>query len=59
MKDLEFAASLLECYIVSNNKKDLFALFDLDTGKQCSHFYTLPQWAELNEAEEVLSYVGQ
>lgn len=58
MKDLVLAAQLLECYIVSNDK-DLFALFDLDTGKQCSHFYSLPQWAELNEAEEVLSYAGQ
>jgi hypothetical protein len=57
MKDLELAASLLECYIVSNNK-GLYALFCNDTGRQCSYFYTLAQWAELNEAEEVLNYTG-
>jgi hypothetical protein len=56
MKDLELSAQLLECYIISNNK-GLFALFDLDLGFQCSDFYSLDQWAELNEAEIVINYL--
>ena len=56
MKDLELAAQLLECYIVTNNK-GLFALFDLDLGFQCSDFYSLGQWAVLNEAEIVINYL--
>lgn len=56
MKDLELSAQLLECYIVSNNR-GLFALFDNDTGFQCSDFYSLDQWAELNEAEIVINYL--
>lgn len=58
MKDLELSAQLLECYIVSNNK-GLFALFDNDTGFQCSDFYSLNSWAVLNHADVLLNYTGK
>lgn len=57
MNDLELSAELLDCYIVSNNK-DKYALFDNETGLQCSEFHSLKEWADLNEAEVVLNYTG-
>lgn len=56
MKDLELTASLLECYIVSNNK-GMYALFDNEKGIQCSEFYSLGQWAGLNHVKVIFDYL--
>jgi hypothetical protein len=56
MNDLELTANLLGCYIVSNNK-GMYALFDNETGKQCSEFNTLEFWQNINEAKVMLDYL--
>lgn len=57
MINLELAAELLDCYVLCDGLCG-FALFDCDTGKQCSNFYTLTEWQFLNEAEVVLNYTS-
>lgn len=57
MIDLILSAELLECYVLCNGL-DRFALFDNETGLQCSPFYTLTEWSGLNEAEVVLTYTA-
>lgn len=64
LTDLRLSANLLECKVRSNGDMDLngnklYALFDNDTGKRVTPFYSLVEWDKLNEVSVMFNFLNK